>query len=76
MRPSSLIFDSAKIFQLMNLEIYSDLQPVVNQVNGKYEARDPIMSKYLMKAKQLIVDLASFCIEQVSQGENANDDLL
>ena len=36
------------------LKAYSDSQLVVNQLNGDFEVKDPVMSKYLEKAKALV----------------------
>ena len=38
---------------------------MVNQLKGEFEAKDPIMSKYLEKAKAIIIQLDYFDIQHV-----------
>ena len=36
------------------MEVYSDSQLVVNQVQGSFEAKDPQMMEYLQLVKQIM----------------------
>ena len=36
-----------------HLKVYSDSQLVVNQVKGTYQVKEPSITKYMQKAKQL-----------------------
>ena len=47
-----------------DVEIYSDSRLIVNQVQGRFEARDPRMKAYLELAKQVI---SNFCMVKVIQ---------
>ncbi|GFS42096.1 hypothetical protein Acr_00g0078080 [Actinidia rufa] len=56
--------------------IYSDSKLVVNQVTGKFEAREIKMAKYLKKTKSLISKFKTIKIEQVGRELNAHADSL
>ena len=45
--------DLAKSLDVKDIQVMSDSQLIVRQMNGSYEARDQRMSAYLIKAKQL-----------------------
>ena len=42
-----------------NLSVKSDSQPVVEQVNAKFESRDPRMAKYASLVKQKLKTLSA-----------------
>ncbi|KAL0451990.1 UNVERIFIED_CONTAM: hypothetical protein Slati_1177100 [Sesamum latifolium] len=56
--------------------IYSYSQLVVNQVQGSYEARDEKMTKYFVKAKNLLEKFEEASVVQVSRTNNAAADQL
>jgi len=68
--------DLAKSLDVKDIQVMSDSQLVVRQMNGSYEARDQRMSVYLIKAKQLQSTFDKFTIEQVPRSENARADAL
>ena len=49
-----------------NVEVYSDSQLVVNQVQGSFEARDSRMKEYLKVAKQIMAKFSMTSVTQVS----------
>ena len=62
--------------QASHLDIWSDSQLLVNQVQGEYEARDVRMMRYLEKVK---IQLQKFCewnVTQITREENAQADAL
>ena len=58
------------------VQVHSDSQLVVGQVNENYEAREDNMVKYLEKVKGLIPAFNSFDIRQIPRLENTRADLL
>ena len=58
------------------LKAYSDSQLVVNQMKGEFEAKDPIMSKYLEKSKAMVARLDYFNIHHVPREKNSRADTL
>ncbi|XP_021598923.2 uncharacterized protein LOC110604950 [Manihot esculenta] len=63
-----------------DLEINSDSQLVISQITRAYQARDPIMQNYLMKAKAIEAELKNQGImiryQRIPQEENEEADLL
>ena len=57
--------DLAKSLNIKNIQVLSDSQLVVRQMNGLYEARDQRMTAYLAKAKQLQSTFDEFTIQQI-----------
>ena len=49
---------------------------MVNRLKGEFEAKDPIMSKYLEKAKAIIARLDYFDIQHVPREKNSWADAL
>ncbi|KAK1584217.1 hypothetical protein Q3G72_030878 [Acer saccharum] len=68
--------DLAKSLDVKNIQVLSDSQLVVRQMNGTYEAKDQRMSAYLIKAKQLQSTFDEFSVEQIPRSENARVDAL
>ncbi|KAK0587228.1 hypothetical protein LWI29_019474 [Acer saccharum] len=58
------------------LEIYSDLQVVVNQVLDEYQAREEHMIAYLDIAKKLLIKFKIYKIFQIPREENEKADAL
>ena len=52
------------------VEVYSDSGLVVNQVQGRFEAKDPRMMKYLRLVKQTMDQFPSVKLVQVARGQN------
>ncbi|XP_057723383.1 uncharacterized protein LOC130939282 [Arachis stenosperma] len=58
------------------LEICSDSQIVTFQVNGSYQARDPLLQKYLEKVRDLSRKFEEVTIQHVPRERNTRADLL
>ncbi|XP_025704024.1 uncharacterized protein [Arachis hypogaea] len=58
------------------LEICSDSQVVTSQVNGSYQAKDPLLQKYLEKVKSLSQKFEEVTIHHVPRERNTRADLL
>ena len=68
--------DLAKSLNIKSIEVQSDSQLVIRQMNESYKARDQRMSAYLAKAKQLQSTFNEFIIQQIPRSENARADAL
>lgn len=58
------------------MKIYSNSQLVINQINDTYETRGPIMALYLVEAKQMIINILTFSIEQIPSKNNMTTNAL
>ena len=56
------------------VEVYSDSQLVVGQVNGEFE--DECMQGYLVKVRQVQSCFKSFTLRQIPRGQNSHADSL
>ena len=59
-----------------SLEIFSDSQLVVFQINDEYQAREEKMAAHLLKAKELLGSFSSYTIRQIPRSQNAKTDTL
>ncbi|XP_057981163.1 uncharacterized protein LOC131166594 [Malania oleifera] len=62
--------------RVARIHVSSDLQLVVEQVKGEFEAKEQKMKKYLAKAQKYIKTFAQFDIEHVPRSENGKADTL
>ncbi|XP_072074134.1 uncharacterized protein [Arachis hypogaea] len=60
----------------MKVEVCSDSQVVASQVNRSYQARDPLMQKYLEKVKEMTSQFQEVTIQHVPRERNTRADLL
>nr|XP_027083762.1 uncharacterized protein LOC113706071 [Coffea arabica] len=58
------------------IKVRSDSQFVVNQIRGKYEAKENVMKKYLSKVREARVLFDIFEIERVPRSQNKRADAL
>ncbi|XP_015935317.1 uncharacterized protein LOC107461349 [Arachis duranensis] len=58
------------------LEVCSDSQVVTSQVNGSYQARDPLLQKYLEKVRELARQFQEVTVQHVPRERNTRADLL
>ncbi|XP_057746752.1 uncharacterized protein LOC130966021 [Arachis stenosperma] len=58
------------------LDICSDSQVVTSQVNGSYQAKDPLLQKYLEKVKSLSQKFEEITVHHVPRERNTRADLL
>nr|GEY66228.1 reverse transcriptase domain-containing protein [Tanacetum cinerariifolium] len=66
----------AKEMKIQELIIFIDSQRVVNQVNGLFEARQPVIKQYFEKAKELLVSFPTYSIEHIKRDQNKKVDVL
>ncbi|GKA90625.1 reverse transcriptase domain-containing protein [Tanacetum coccineum] len=66
----------AKEMKIHELIIFVDSQLVSNQVNGLFEARQPVIKQYLEKAKELLVSFPTYSIEHIKRDQNKKADAL
>ncbi|XP_072060244.1 uncharacterized protein [Arachis hypogaea] len=58
------------------LEVCSDLQVVTSHIKGTYQARDPLLQKYLEKVKKLSEQFEEVMVQHVPRERNTRADLL
>ncbi|XP_072071787.1 uncharacterized protein [Arachis hypogaea] len=58
------------------MEVCSDSQVVTSQVNGSYQARDPLLQKYLEKVRELTRQFQEVTVQHVPRERNTRADLL
>ncbi|XP_056691773.1 uncharacterized protein [Spinacia oleracea] len=63
-------------FGASGLDIFSDSQLIINQINDDYEAKDLKMTLYLEKAKKLTTKFKPFSIKQIPRDQNTQADAL
>ena len=68
--------DLAKSLNIKKIQVHSDSQLVVRQLEGSYEAKDPRMTAYLKKVKELRSTFDDFNIQQIPRSENGHADAL
>ena len=58
------------------LEICSDSQLVVSQIQGEYEAKDERMARYLSKVRNTLDKLSKWAIKRITRTENVQANVL
>nr|XP_025647464.1 uncharacterized protein LOC112742446 [Arachis hypogaea] len=66
----------AREVRAARLEVCSDSQVVTLQVNGSYQARDPLLQKYLEKVRELTRKFQEVTVQHVPRERNTRADLL
>nr|XP_043637982.1 uncharacterized protein LOC122608983 [Erigeron canadensis] len=66
----------AKAMGVKHVHAHVDSQIVAFQVNGTYEAKEPLMKKYLEKVKEIKEKFRSFRISNISRNKNKIADAL
>ena len=59
-----------------NIQVYSDSQLIINQVQGEYQAKDDSMIQYLAVAQRLISKFKSCKLTQIPREQNSQADAL
>nr|XP_009387907.1 PREDICTED: uncharacterized protein LOC103974748 [Musa acuminata subsp. malaccensis] len=62
--------------QVDDKHILTDSQLVAEQLDGRYEARDPTMSKYLVEVRALAAHFSRFVLSRVPKRQNERADTL
>jgi ribonuclease HI len=52
------------------ITLCSDFQLVVSQIKGEYQAREPLLQRYLTKVKESLLGLSKFEIKHIPKEEN------
>lgn len=68
--------DFALTLVATKLEIYSDSQLIVRQIQKEYEAKDECMASYLTLVEDRLGKLGKWAVRHVSQTENLKSDAL
>lgn len=66
----------ARKLGVKRLRAFTDSQLVSGQIIGEFEARDPIMSRYLSKVQSHTSFFSHFSISYIPKAENARADAL
>ena len=66
----------AKEVRAESLSIFSDSQLVVNQIQGKYQAKYAKMTAYLLKVRELLATFEKYEICQIPRSQNSYADAL
>ncbi|XP_061356200.1 uncharacterized protein LOC133300639 [Gastrolobium bilobum] len=66
----------AKELGARRLQIYSDSQLVTSQIAGSYQAKGPLLAKYLDSARQLIAEFKKVEVSHILRNENSRADIL
>ncbi|XP_061363479.1 uncharacterized protein LOC133307075 [Gastrolobium bilobum] len=66
----------AKELGARKLQVYRDSQFVTSQIEGSYQARGPLLTKYLDSARQLIVEFEKVEVSHIPRNENSRADIL
>ncbi|GKV50632.1 hypothetical protein SLEP1_g57332 [Rubroshorea leprosula] len=62
--------------KLSTIQVYSDSQLVVNQINSICEVVDPVMAKYVALVAELKCKFQKFCLSKIPRTENEQADSL
>ncbi|GJT29466.1 reverse transcriptase domain-containing protein [Tanacetum coccineum] len=62
--------------KIEDLSIFVESQLVANQVQGLFEARQPMIKQYLEKTKELLRSFNSYTVEHVRRDQNKKPDAL
>ncbi|KAI9128684.1 hypothetical protein K1719_000167 [Acacia pycnantha] len=66
----------AKELGAQRVSVFTDSQLVSAQVNGTYQAKGPLMAKYLNKVKQIQAEFEEVTVSHIPRGENVRADIL
>ena len=62
--------------KVKSVDIFSDSQLVMCQINDEYQAREEKMAAYHQKAKELLGSFSSCTVSQILRSQNAEADAL
>ncbi|XP_061353647.1 uncharacterized protein LOC133298401 [Gastrolobium bilobum] len=66
----------AKELGARKLQIFSDSQLVTSQIGGCYQAKGPLLAKYLDSARQLMAEFENVEVRHIPRNENSRADIL
>ncbi|XP_061344859.1 uncharacterized protein LOC133290760 [Gastrolobium bilobum] len=58
------------------VKVFSDSQLVTSQIDGKYQAKGPLLMKYLNKVKEIITEYEEVKITHIPRGKNSSANIL
>jgi ribonuclease HI len=67
---------TAKELGATAITLCSDSKLVVSQIKGEYQAREPLLQRYLAKVKESLLGLSNFEIKHIPREENSRAKLL
>ncbi|XP_061374828.1 uncharacterized protein LOC133317052 [Gastrolobium bilobum] len=66
----------AKEHGARKVQVFSDSQLVTSQIEGKYQAKCPLLMKYLSKVQEIMVDFDEVQVTHIPRGENSRAGIL
>ncbi|XP_061349029.1 uncharacterized protein LOC133318105 [Gastrolobium bilobum] len=66
----------AKEHGARKVHMFSDSQLVTSQIEGKYQAKGPLLMKYLSRVQEIMADFDEVRVSHIPQGENSRADIL
>ncbi|XP_061343778.1 uncharacterized protein LOC133289797 [Gastrolobium bilobum] len=66
----------AKEHGARKVQVFSDSQLVTSQIEGKYQAKGPLLMKYLSKVQEMMADFDEVQVTHIPRGENSRADIL
>ncbi|XP_074327805.1 uncharacterized protein LOC141665719 [Apium graveolens] len=66
----------SRTLKVQDLNIFSDSQIVVKQINGEYIAKDPILAKYQALIQSYLASIPKHQVLQICQEENEKADII
>ncbi|XP_061345883.1 uncharacterized protein LOC133291613 [Gastrolobium bilobum] len=58
------------------VKVFSDSQLVTSQIEGKYQAKGPLLMKYLNKVREIMAEFEEVKVTHIPRGENSRADIL
>ncbi|XP_061359497.1 uncharacterized protein LOC133303590 [Gastrolobium bilobum] len=66
----------AKEHGARRVKIFSDSQLMTSQIEGKYQAKGPLLMKYLNKVQEMMADFDEVQVTHIPRGGNSRADIL
>ncbi|XP_061367257.1 uncharacterized protein LOC133310357 [Gastrolobium bilobum] len=66
----------AKEHGVRKVHMFSDSQLVTSQIEGKYQAKGPLLMKYLSRVQEIMADFDEVRVSDIPRGENSRADIL
>ncbi|XP_061373780.1 uncharacterized protein LOC133316099 [Gastrolobium bilobum] len=66
----------AKEHDVRKVDMFSDSQLVTSQIEGKYQAKGPLLMKYLSRVQEIMADFDEVRVYHIPRAENSRADIL
>ncbi|XP_061372701.1 uncharacterized protein LOC133315142 [Gastrolobium bilobum] len=66
----------AKEHEAKRVKVFSDSQLVTSQIEGKYQAKGPLLMKYLNKVREMMAEFEEVKVTHIPRGENSRAHIL